>query len=200
MYKSLVQGPVPATAYVVPALQVELVLSGADQGRVLDSLRPSVRERALAGGALPPPTSWQEGTFAGLRFAAPSTWAVQRTRYVYDCGLQADGTGLLSPPHVELDAGTNDLALPCPLVLPPRTPANGLAVVAGSAKVPNAVPARARPLRLGGLHAFVDPSAPLGTLVLFVQVTGRTQPVQVVVGLGDPLTVERILGSLGPAS
>jgi len=200
MYRSAAQGPTAATVYVVPALQVELALSGADQARVLDSLRPSVRQRALAEGPLPPPTSWHEGTFAGLTFAAPPTWAVQQTPYVYDCSLQADHTGLFPPAHVELDTDTNDLALPCAFVMPPRTPINGLVLAPGSVKVPNEVPARARRLRLGGLQAFVDPSAALGTLVLFVRVAGRTQPVQVVVGLGDPLTVERILGSLGPAS
>jgi hypothetical protein len=200
MYRSVAQGPTPATVYVVPALQIELALSGADQGRVLDSLRPSVRQHALAEGPLPPPTSWHEGTFAGLTFAAPPTWAVRPTPYVYDCGLQADRTGLLPPPHVELDTDTNDLALPCALVMPPRTPANGLVLAPGSVKVRNEVPARARQLRLGGLQAFIDPSAALGTLVLFVRVAGRTQPVRVVVGLGDPTTVERILGSLGPAS
>jgi hypothetical protein len=200
MYRSVLQGPRPATVYVVPALQVELALSGADQGRVVDSLRPSVRQRALAQGPLPAPTNWHKGTFAGLTFAAPPTWAVQRTPYVYDCALQADSTGLLPPPHVELDNDTNDLALPCPLVMPPRTPVNGLVLAPGSPKAPNVVPARARQLRLDGLQAFVDPSAKLGTLVLFVRATGRKQLIRVVAGLGDPLTVERILGSLGPAS
>lgn len=200
IYRSVAHRPTPATVYLVPSLQVELVLSGADQSRVLDSLRPSVRQRALAEGPLPSPASWQRGTFAGLTFAAPPTWAVRQTPYVYDCALQADGTGLLPPPHVELDTDTNDLALPCPLIMPPRTPVNGLVLVPGNAKVPNEAPSGARQLRLGPLHAFVDPSAVLGTLVLFVQVPGRAQPVRVVVGLGDPLTVDRVLGSLGPAS
>ena len=198
MYESVLQGPAPATVYLVPQLQVELVLSGPDQDRVVDSLRPSVRQRALAHGPLPPPTGWHEATFAGLRFAAPPTWAVQRTPYVYDCALQSDGTGLLPPPHVTLDTDTNDLALPCPLMMPPRTAVNGLVLSRGSAKAPNEVPAGARPLHLDGLDAFVDPSAAVGTLVLFVRATGRAQPVEVVVGLGDPLTVEHILGSLGP--
>jgi hypothetical protein len=104
------------------------------------------------------------------------------------------------PAHVALDTETNDLALPCPVLVPPRAPADGLVISPGTIRVPDEIPVRAPQLRLGGLRGYVDPSAALGTLVLFVPVPGRKQPVKVVVGLGEAWTVERILGPLNASS
>ena len=200
VYRSMAHAPMAGVVYMVPSLHAELVVPGVDQARVAATLGPSVRQRALSAGPVRTPTGWTGLTFAGLRFAAPAAWATERTAYVWDCGLQSADIGLRYPPQLTLDTDTNDLALPCPYLPPPRTPGNGLVVEAGSPKAPNTVPAGATGLRLGTLHAFIDPSAVLGSLVLYVQAPDRVRPVKVIIGLGDAATVERLLGGLTPAS
>jgi hypothetical protein len=196
MYIALWHGRISGTVYLVPSLGVELMAGGPGTARVLSSIGPSVRERALASGPMAAPPSWHRVHFAGLTFATPATWATTRSPYVYDCDLQDDDIALSSPPSVVFDSDTNDLALPCPYFSPPRVVANGLVVDAGSTRSPNVVPAGARPLAINGLDFFIDKSDQLSVLVVVVRVPGRAMPVKIHVGLGDPLTVDRVLGSI----
>jgi hypothetical protein len=131
--------------------------------------------------------------------SVPRAWPVSRSAYGYDCGLQQDDAALAPPPSVVLDTDTDDLALPCPPLRAPRAAGNGLVVDQGSARFPNTVPPSAAPLRFHGLRAYVDRAQPLSVLVVYVEVPGRPMPVRLHIGLGDPLTVERILGSIRPA-
>jgi len=196
MYTAVLHGRISGTVYLVPSLGVELMATGPARARVLSSIGPSVRERALASGPMTAPPSWHRVHFAGLVFASPATWEVTRSPYLYDCGLQDDDIALSSPPSAVLDTDTNDLAFPCPYLLPPRVAANGLVVDAGSGRSPTVVPAGARRLTVNGLDFFIDQSDELSVLVVVVKVPGRAMPVEVHIGLGDPLTVDRVLGSI----
>jgi len=199
LYTVVLHGRISGTVYLAPALGTELMATGPDSSRALGSIGPSARARALASGPRASPPAWARLSFAGLVLSVPRAWPVRRSAYGYDCGLQQDDAALAPPPSVVLDTDTDDLALPCPPLRAPRAAGNGLVVDQGSARFPNTVPPSAAPLRFHGLRAYVDRAQPLSVLVVYVEVPGRPMPVRLHIGLGDPLTVERILGSIRPA-
>ena len=71
----------PQSSYLVPSLSVEITVDGPLGQRVLHTLTWSPRSVVLAPGSSPAiPSSWQQVTFAGLRFSAPANWPVNRTQ------------------------------------------------------------------------------------------------------------------------
>jgi hypothetical protein len=199
LYLGTLHGRIAGPVYLVPSLGVELMATGPEAAEVLASIRPSVRERVMSTGPRTAPASWHRFSFAGLSFAVPPTWPTRSSAYVYDCALQDDDIVLAAPASVVLDTDTNDMALPCPYFFPARAAANGLVVDEGSAKAPNTVPSGATVLHVNGLKAFLAPDDDLAVLDLAIQVPGRTIPVEVHIGLGDPVTASRALGSIAPA-
>ena len=106
-----VYAPGVAPVYVVPALGIELTVSGPSQTRVLQTLTFSPRAVALAAGSpAPVPKSWRWISFAGIRFAVPPHWAVKRTPTAPSCGTDL----VLSEAGVDLAAGPA-LPVSCPL-------------------------------------------------------------------------------------
>ena len=71
----------PQSSYLVPSLGVEITVAGPLGQRVLHTLTWSPRSVLLEPGSSPAiPSSWQQVTFAGLRFSAPANWPVNRTQ------------------------------------------------------------------------------------------------------------------------
>ncbi len=71
----------PQTSYLVPSLGVEITVDGPIGERVLHTLTWSPRSVVLAAGSSPAvPASWQQVTFAGLRFSVPTNWPINRTQ------------------------------------------------------------------------------------------------------------------------
>src|ERR1039458_7274589 len=71
----------PPRSYLVPSLGVEITVDGPLGQRVLHTLTWSPRSVVFASGSSPVvPSSWQQVTFAGLRFSAPENWPVNRTQ------------------------------------------------------------------------------------------------------------------------
>ena len=204
LYEVVLHGPISGTAYLVPSLGVELMVTGPEAPRVLDSISASVRQRALAvltnqTAATEAPNSWPRTNFAGLRFAVPPGWAINRTAYANECDLFYDGgssSAAVVANSAVFDTDTNNLFFPCPLALTPRAPVNGLVVHQGSKKAPNSLPSRGLAITVNGVHGFVDPSNLLGVLVVVLELPGRALPVQVSIGLGNALTAQRILASI----
>jgi len=196
VYAVVLTGPISGTAYLVPSLGAEVMVTGPGAAKILDSVGASVRARVLAASAVNIPATWTRFSFAGLSFAVPPAWATIRTNQVFDCQKETDSIGLLSPPAVVLDTDTSYMPLPCPYFPPPRNPANGLVVDVGSARAPNVRPPGALPLTLNGLHFLLDRADALSVLVLEVEVPGRDMPVAVRVGLGSSATAARVLRSI----
>jgi hypothetical protein len=198
VYTAVLHGPISGPAFLAPALGVEFMAAGPDRKKVVESIGASVRSRVMAYGPRVPPPGWAHISFAGLSFAVLPAWATIRTDYGYDCKLEQENIALGAPSTVFLDTDTNELALPCPYLPAPRTAADRLVVEIGSAHFANTVPPASvtTPVSLNGLPAYVDRSCSLAVLVLYIDVPGRTMPVKLSVGLGDPLTVKRVLGSI----
>ncbi len=196
VYTVALAGPISGTAYLVPSLGAEVMVTGPGAAGIVDSVGPSVRARALTAGAVNVPAAWPRFSFAGLSFAVPPGWGTTRTNQVFDCQKETDSVGLLSPPAVILDTDTSYMPLPCPYFPPPRSPANGLVVDVGSARAPNVLPPGAVPLALNGLQFLLDRADALSVLVLEVKVPGRNMPVAVRIGLGNSATAARVLHSI----
>ena len=65
--------------YQFPSLGVVVSTSGAFKRQVMDTLRASPRAVAVTPSPAPAvPSSWRRLSFAGISFAVPSTWPVQR--------------------------------------------------------------------------------------------------------------------------
>jgi len=70
----------PQSSYLVPSLGVEITVDGPLGQQVLHTLTRSPRSVVLAPRSSPAiPSSWQQVTFAGLRFSVPANWPVNRT-------------------------------------------------------------------------------------------------------------------------
>jgi len=192
------------TSYVVPALGVSLQLIGAAAQRVLVTLTYSPRAVVLSGSPAPTvPSSWHLFSFAGLGFAAPSSWPRDvGSSYARGC---APGPVGFSEEIVSLSTDTR-LLLPsaagCVYVVPPLKATDGVSVNAIAARV---VPAPSQLathcLDIHGLA--VCPYADPAFGILYLRVSGPQLPraVMVEIGLaGSGSTARTILGSLRPAT
>ncbi len=197
IYTAVPHGPISGTVYLVPSLGVELMADGPDANTVLTSIRPSVRALALAVPVAPAPQRWRRVGLAGLSLAVPRTWPVTRTDLSHGC-MWRDPIALPSPPQVVLDTDTNPMVPKC-LGGSAGPPADGVVVHAGTLRAPNAVQPAPTELRLHGLRAFVSQANPFFVLAVDVVVPGRDMPVEVLIGLGDPVTAARVLRSIAPA-
>jgi hypothetical protein len=194
VYKSVLHGQISGTVYSVPSLGVEIMASGPQGPQVIGSLAPSVRdvvlrERATGTG----PGTWRSMSFAGLDFAVPPSWPVSRTAYAFACDPPDIA---FSGPSVTLDTDTNVARLPCPYPIPARDGTNGVQIDEGNMAAPNTVPADGRRLVVNGLQMYVDGAYPFSSLVLEVELPGRTTPVRVTIGLGTASTAGAVLRSI----
>jgi hypothetical protein len=192
------------TSYVVPSLGVSLELAETGAQLVLATLTYSPRAVVLSGGPAPTvPSSWHWFSFAGLGFAAPSSWPREvGSTYGPACG---PSPGVLSEAVVSLSTDTR-LIVPasagCVDVVRRLEGTDGVAVNAIAARV---VPTPNQPadhcLDIHGLVVcpYTDPA--FG--VLYLRVSGPQLPraVMIEIGLaGAGSTAHTILGSLRPAT
>jgi hypothetical protein len=151
------------------------------------------------GGAPRVPASWRRVSFAGLSFAVPSTWPIERTAaaegFGDPCSALGDWTGT---PEVTLDTDTFIPVYHSPVEgMGVRTPSDRVGIDAGP-NAPSPGPVRSC-RRTTGLEVCVATSPPYSVLALAVGVPGRTRPVIVSIGLaGDGMVARTILYSLRP--
>ncbi|MGO9659481.1 MAG: hypothetical protein ACLP7F_14150 [Acidimicrobiales bacterium] len=199
VYEGVLHGQISGTVYSVPSLGVELMASGPLAPRVIGSLAPSVREVVLRQRVTSAaPGTWRSMSFAGLRFSVPPRWPVYQTAYAFECDPPDNA---FSAPAVTLDTGTNMARLPCPYPVPARHGANGVQIDEGSVAAPNPAAADGLSLVVNGLQMYLEAAYPFSSLVLDVELPGRSTPVRVTIGLGTASTAGAVLGSitaLGP--
>lgn len=189
------------SSYVVPSLGVSVGLAGSAQ-RVLATLTHSPRAVVLSGAPDPAvPPSWQGYSFAGLRFAAPSTWPGQVTELY---GPLCNIPGIESLQSVMLSTDTERALPACPDEIVPyrvEPPVDGVRVDAVAAlAVPTPSGPAAHCFEIRGLAACPYANPAFG--VLYLRVTGPriSHAVMFEVGLaGSGSTARTILGSLRPA-
>lgn len=184
--------------YYSPVLGEVAAASGPLAQKVLDTFTSSPRRLALASGSAPKaPASWHTVTFAGLRFLAPSSWRVDRTRTTPGLGAICGMPGVaLWETGVVLSTDTRRQILPaCPLERPfPQPPLNGVQVDSGLNTEPLiTLSFRTHCLELHGLTACPATSPDYSILVLRLKVPGRTKPVFVSIGLGGNGRVARVI-------
>ncbi len=195
----------PQSSYLVPSLGVEITVDGPLGQRVLHTLTWSPRSVVLArGSSLAIASSWQQVTFAGLRFSAPANWPVNRTQVTPGLGAICGEQGVAfwnTTVTVSTDARPL-LRPPCPLIRPtPQQPENGVQVDSGLRTEPTVtLSLSAHCLVLHGLTACPATSPAYSILVLRVNVPGRDKPEFVSIGLaGNGVVARTILGSLRAA-
>jgi hypothetical protein len=196
----------PQSSYLVPSLSVEITVDGPLAQRVLHTLTWSPRSVVLAPGSSPAiPSSWQQVTFAGLRFSVPANWPVNRTQVTPGLGAICKTQGVaFVDMSVTLSTDARHFLIPfCPRVTPtPRQPENGVQVDSGLRTEPTvALSFSAHCLVLHGLTACPATSPAYSILVLRVNVPGRDKPVFFSIGLaGNGMVARTILDSVRPAS
>ena len=195
----------PQSSYLVPSLSVEITVDGPLGQRVLHTLTWSPRSVVLAPGSSPAiPSSWQQVTFAGLRFSAPANWPINRTQVTPGLGAICRQQGVAFwDTIVTLSTDARPLLLPpCPRMSPtPQQPENGVQVDSGLRTEPMVtLSLSAHCLVLHGLTACPATSPAYSILVLRVNVPGRSKPVFVSIGLaGNGMVARTILDSVRAA-
>ncbi len=102
------------TAYLVPELGVRVGAGGKLAARVLATLSRSPLDVVLSRGpAARVPVGWVWRQFAGVTFATPRSWGLQREDQWSTCG-----TGLWTNALLLVNATKPPMYLPCPLQLP----------------------------------------------------------------------------------
>ena len=195
----------PQSSYLVPSLGVEITVAGPLGQRVLHTLTWSPRSVLLEPGSSPAiPSSWQQVTFAGLRFSAPANWPVNRTQVTPGLGAICGEQGVAfagTTVTLSTDARRAPLAF-CPRMVPtPRQPENGVQVDSGLRTEPTVtLSLSAHCLVLHGLTACPATSPAYSIIILRVNVPGRDKPVFVSIGLaGNGRVARTILDSLRAA-
>ncbi len=195
----------PQSSYLVPSLGVEITVDGPLGQRVLHTLTWSPRSVVLAPGSSPAiPSSWQQVTFAGLRFSVPAGWPINRTAVTPGLGAICETLGVaFASTTVTLSTDVRPMLLPpCPYFPPtPQQPENGVQVDSGLRTEPMVtLSLSAHCLVLHGLTTCPATSPAYSILVLRVNVRGRDKPVFFSVGLaGNGMVARTILDSLRPA-
>jgi len=119
-----------STAYLVPELGVRVGARGKLAARVLATLTRSPLDVVVSRGpATKVPAGWTWRQFAGLWFATPRSWGLEREDQWATCG-----TGLWTNKLLLVDATKPPLGLPCPLSIPTASADEavpGLVVVTG---------------------------------------------------------------------
>jgi hypothetical protein len=194
----------PESSYVVPSLDISLDLVGAAAQRVIATLTYSPRAIVLSGKPAPTvPSSWHWFSFAGLSFAAPSSWPREST--------DSDGPFCATPGSpavlaVTLSSDTQALGgLGCAAAPPPLTaPSDGVRVDANPVRAELPFPPlpslASHCLDVHGLSACPYTEPAFG--ILYLRVSGRRMPHAVMFELGlagSGPTALTILGSLRPA-
>jgi hypothetical protein len=174
-------------AWRVPALQVEVEVSGALAMKVLHTLTYSPWAVAVAPGPAPSiPKSWTRISFGGLNVEVPSTWPVNHnTRWPVSCTYNQV---LMSRAAVTLDTGAQEVVFHCgPIVNAPQvlpSPHNGLLIDPGNyGPLEDPTLSFGSCLKINGLTACIDESDPYGILGLEVHIPGKPTPVEVDIGL-----------------
>jgi hypothetical protein len=189
--------------YVVPSLGVSVTLSGAAAQRVLSTLTYSPRAVVVEGQAASAvPSSWHLFTFAGVSFAAPSSWP-RETIDTYGPGCSTPGI-LFGSPSVTLSSDKQLVVYYCPVQVGParvEPAADGVRVDAiPSTAVPTPNGLASHCLAIHGLT--VCPYAQPAFGILYLRVSGPRVPHAVMFELGlagDGTVARTILGSLSPA-
>ena len=198
----------PQSSYLVPSLGVDITVDGSLGQRVLHTLTWSPRSVVLAPGSSPAiPSSWQQVSFAGLRFSVPAGWPISRT--------SGAASGLGNPcetPGVAFFASGVTLSTDTHLLPPnacavgaysnaPQLPMDGVQVDSGShLQFHVTLSFSAHCLDLHGLTACPATSPAYSILVLRVNVPGRSKPVFVSIGLaGNGMVARTTLCSLRAA-
>jgi hypothetical protein len=168
-----------APVYVIPALGIELTISGPSQTRVLHTLTFSPRAVALApGSSVPAPKSWRWISFAGIRFAVPPHWAVKRTPNAPPCGTDL----VLSEAGVDLASGPA-LPVPCPLPMAdvrpvPQVPGVEVDDFSGASSQGPCV----SPGTINGLNICIEGTPAFGVLIAETSSAGH-RPVTMKIGM-----------------
>jgi hypothetical protein len=195
----------PQSSYLVPSLGVEITVDGPLGQRVLHTLTWSPRSVVLAPGSSPAiPSSWQQVTFAGLRFSVPAGWPITRTQVTPGLGAICETLGVaFASTTVTLSTDVRPMLLPpCPYFPPtPQQPQNGVQVDSGLRTEPMVMLSlSAHCLVLHGLTSCPATSPAFSILVLRVNVPGRDKPVFFSIGLaGNGMVARVILDSLRAA-
>ncbi|MGA2806136.1 MAG: hypothetical protein ABSF89_17415 [Acidimicrobiales bacterium] len=196
----------PRSSYLVPSLGVEIAVDGPLGQRVLRTLTWSPRSVVLAPGSSPAiPSSWQQVTFAGLRFSAPTNWPITRTQVTPGLGAICKTLGVaFASTTVTLSTDVRPMLLPPCAYFPPtpQQPENGVQVDSGLRTEPMVTLSfSAHCLVLHGLTACPATSPAYSILVVRVNVPGRDKPVFFSIGLaGNGMVARAILYSLRAAS
>ncbi len=130
----------PQSSYLVPSLGVEITVDGPLGQRVLHTLTWSPRAVVLASGSSPAiPSSWQQVTFAGLRFSAPANWPINQNQVTPGLGdiCREQGVAFVGT-TVTLSTDVRPMLLP-PCAYFPPTP---LQPETGSRSIRGYVPSR----------------------------------------------------------
>ena len=195
----------PQSSYLVPSLGVEITVDGPLGQRVLHTLTWSPRSVVLAPGSAPAiPSSWQQVTFAGLRFSVPAGWPINRTAVTPGLGPICATLGVaLASPTVTLSTDVRPMLLPPCAYFPPtpQQPENGVQVDSGLRTEPMVTLSfSAHCLVLHGLTSCPTTSPAYSILVVRVNVPGRDKPVFLSIGLaGNGMVARAILYSLQAA-
>jgi hypothetical protein len=197
------------SAYFVPSLHVTVSATSALGERVVESLTASPRSVVLAPGTAPAiPSSWQRLRFQGLTFATPGKWPVLYTLSDYPFGWICGGTTLNHGPLPVVNLSYDkSLATMCwglqSQLLTPQTPQDGLQIDSGprTLSLDPVKPSFSEDcLSIHGLKVCPATSPAYSILVLKVNVSGRSKPVIVSIGLaGSGMVARTILYSLRKA-
>ena len=195
----------PHSSYLVPSLGVEITVDGPLGQRVLHTLTWSPRSVVLAqGSSSAVPSSWQQVTFAGLRFSVPANWPIYRTQVTPGLGAICKTLGVaFASTNVTLSTDVRPMVLPPCAYFPPtpQQPESGVQVDSGLRTEPMVTLSfSAHCLVLHGLTACPTTSPAYSILVVRVNVPGRDKPVFISIGLAGKGKVARaILDSLQAA-
>lgn len=184
-----VYAPGLAPVYVVPALGIELSVSGPSPTRVLQTLTFSPRAVALAtGSSAPVPKSWRWISFAGIRFAVPSPWAVKRTPNAPPCATDL----VLSEAGVDLATGPA-LPISCPLPMADVRPVPQVpGVEVGDFSGASSQGACVGPGTIDGINICIEATPAFGVLIAETSSAGH-RPITMKIGMFGSGTVGRTI-------
>ena len=169
----------PQSSYLVPSLGVEITVDGPLGQRVLHTLTWSPRSVVLAPGSSPAvPSSWQQVTFAGLRFSVPANWPIYQTQLTPGLGaICATSVWSLSSTTVTLSTDVRPMHYPCASFHRMLSRENGIQVDLGLRTEPMVTLSfSAHCLVLHGLTSCPATSPAYSILVVRVNVPGRSSP------------------------
>ena len=198
----------------VPALQVQMLITGRPGEKVAGTLEASPLQRMLTQRfPTPVPTAWRTVAFDGFEAKVPARWPTHRivtTRNGNTIGIQGLPPGVCSPPVFQVASvylGANP-AISCPAPFETKVPPtdDGLWLQTSTDPAPlssqvggvdwNSATEPERLINIGMAQAIVE-SGSGDSIRVDMDSAGRR--IQAVIGLGpDPAVAEAILSSITP--